>query len=445
MRLLPILPLLVLAVAAAASQDEPKTRDYQYAEGKAFEVFGNWASEQGGDATAEQAIRLADGVAQQLAERTGLSLASEGEAPARALINIYQRPKDLGQIRRSMGLEPEAGRSFMEQGGGVLHVAMQPALTNRTLNEIGLPAWMLRKIGQQAGRSWVERAAPGQLAGPSAWIWEGLVLGAVQAAMEQDGQAQSAVREATLGYELGVVENALSEGQSLRELLTLDLAGAAGRGARRILAGALVAPEGLGLGQWLSMGGDPLSSLENPASLLGLARASYTGKELEVPAYAALDQGWIQAALGTRSSRCWTREPAGREDYSLVGRVTLYAPLVKNNKKTRPGGQVNLLIGRVGEEYISVVFNTITGVTVFRYEALTGEFRVLVKQKNGTFVPANEPFEFKVSVGPKIGSVELNGKPIATFTTEGRDMTGQYGTGAQAGCGLALWSELRLE
>lgn len=445
MRLLPILPLVFLAVAAAASQDEPERRDYQYAEGRAFEVFATWSSEQGGDATAEQALRVAEAVAAQLAARTGLHLAPEGEQPARALINLYQRPKDLGQLRRSMGMEPEAGQPFMEAGGGVMHLAIQPALSNRTLSEVGLPSWTLRQIGRKAGSSWVERVAPGQLAGPASWAWEGLVLGAVQAALERSGQAQTASLDPSLGQEYSAVAALLEQGQQPQDLLALESQTAAGRGVRRVLAGALVAPQGQGLGEWLRSGGDPLAALEDPLGLLQAARASFVGKELEVAAYGTVERGWVQAALGNRSSRCWSREPVGREEYTLSGRLTLYAPLVKSNKKARPGGQVNLLLGRVGEEYISVVFNTITGVTVYRYEALTGEYRILVEQKSGAFVPANTPFEFRVQIGPKIGSIELNGRPITTFTTDGRDMTGQYGTGAQAGCGVALWTELRLE
>ncbi|MFT7679078.1 MAG: hypothetical protein ACI8QC_003077 [Planctomycetota bacterium] len=447
------LPLLLApifggtAAEASALQDAPsqdEARDYQFASGKSFEVYGNWRLEGTGDALAEQAVVFADRVAELLSARTGLQLAAEGEEAPLALINLYQRPKDLGQVRKGMGLEPDSGAPFCEPGGLTAHVAVQPAVANLLLRAQGIPPWVLCVIGEQAGHSWVERAAPGQWAGAAGWAWNGLVLNAVQTALLESGKALEPEHDPLLGWEGSQMQRQRDAGLGIAELLGLALEDGAGRATRRVLAKALAAPEGQSLGQVLSQG-DPLAQLADPSSLLDAQQASFVGWELNTPSIAPLDDGWLQSTRGGTSSRCWSVAPVGREKFKLTARVILYAPLMKPSKSVRPPGQTNLLLGRIGEDYISVTFNTISGLTVFNYQSLTGEYRVLVKQTGGLHVPTNVPFEFSVSIDKELGVVTLNGNQVATFSTSGRDMSGLYGMGAQAGCGTTHWLELKVE
>ena len=81
---------------------------------------------------------------------------------------------------------------------------------------------------------------------------------------------------------------------------------------------------------------------------------------------------------------------------------------------------------------------TISGLTVFHYQSLTGEYQVLLEQRSGVNIRSNVPFDFSVRIVQEIGVVTWNGHEVGTFSVKGRDMSGPWGIGTQALRGIGV-------
>lgn len=451
----PFTGLFALALACASpawSQEEAAPaaqapeRDYEFAEGELCEVFADWRSERNGDAIAKDVAAFADEVLKELVATESESAAAEFKEQGRLLINLYRRPKDLVMARTGMGIEEKGTAPFHLPGERAVYVAVRPTLTDVAFHELGTPGWVLRDVGEAAGLAWFDSISTDMRSSERGWIREGLLLNIVHEKLVARGWATAEVTaDPTLGLELRAL--AASEGFA-EGLVRGALSDPAARAARWVLTAGLSdsgSPAFLVLpDDW--PGGD-LSEGGAADQFLAQAAAQVPAWMLETDSFLPFgpEPGrYMQVARGAKSSRCWYPEPAGKGNYSISGTLLPYAPSPRNVNQGRGAAQGNVLLGESGGDYISVAFNTFTGITVFQYLALTGEFRVLLKQSGGVNLTSGVPFEFNIEVGEEIAFIYIDGERVGTFTVKDRDMSGRYGLGAQMARGISIWSDIQL-
>lgn len=431
------------------SEDQDPNRKYEYAPGRRVEVFASWHSERTGNRIAASCGALADEVLDVVAQRFDLQAPQAEGQPAKLLINLYRRPKEIKALLKSIGVEAKSVRTYHSPGIPEVHVAVQPGLTDVAYSKFGAPAWLQADVAEAAALAWVDWVAPGLRAGKQGRVLEGLVLTTIQTGLVERGLfCADPMASPSLNAEFLAMRSAWSQsGQNPREgdlaWWELPLDDPLGRGSRRLLAGAFFAA-GPRASAELMEDWD-LGAVPDLLSLFAQVAATPVSWELESGLIARSgEQMWLQTSRGNGSARCWFYEPAGSQNYAIEGTVAPYASLVREGKQGRTVAQANVMLGRRGQDFFMVGLGTSSGVVVFNYVHATGEYRKLLEQSNGVTISMGRPVDFRIVVRPGTSVVEIGGEPIGTFTTGNYDLSGQYGIGAQGQRGLAEWSNVRL-
>jgi hypothetical protein len=142
---------------------------------------------------------------------------------------------------------------------------------------------------------------------------------------------------------------------------------------------------------------------------------------------------WIQLAFPDTNAIAWRTDPVGKDAYSITGEVEI-AP--------GPSQQLNLLLGRGDEGFVSIAFVAGYGVTVFRYDSAADRWNRL-GDATVTSRQAGKRTRFRAAVrGGELG-VEVGGRKVLEVPLGAREMGGPWGLGAQAGS-AGRWRAIRL-
>lgn len=144
---------------------------------------------------------------------------------------------------------------------------------------------------------------------------------------------------------------------------------------------------------------------------------------------------WAQIAFPANNAVAWRTEPVGRDEYAIEGRF-----------KILPGGrrQLNLLLGRNKDGFVSVAFTAGSGVTVFDYHA-RGRDNPWERLSSVKFdaVKLGGWTRFRVEVVDDELRIMLDGQLAVAQSLRGRSMRGPWGLGAQASA-AGVWRDVRL-
>ena len=128
---------------------------------------------------------------------------------------------------------------------------------------------------------------------------------------------------------------------------------------------------------------------------------------------------WLQMAFPETNAVCWRVDRELERRYEVGGRLRIL-PV--------GGRQMNLLLARSDEGFVSVAFNAGYGVTVFDYRG--GRWNRVARQEVSGVVEGTE-FAFEVSVKNRNLKVEVDGERVVDIDID-RDLDGPFGLGAQA-------------
>ncbi len=154
--------------------------------------------------------------------------------------------------------------------------------------------------------------------------------------------------------------------------------------------------------------------------------------------YRSLDtagKAWTQIAFPDTNAIAWRTKPVGKENYTLVGRVKLL-----------PGAahpQMNLLLGRSRDGFLSVAFNAGGGVTIFNHHSKENRWENLGFAASDV-IRTDSWIRFRAEVGDDAVEISLDRKPVLTASLNGRSMAGPWGLGAQSGS-AGQWRKVTLK
>jgi hypothetical protein len=143
---------------------------------------------------------------------------------------------------------------------------------------------------------------------------------------------------------------------------------------------------------------------------------------------------WTQIAFRDTNAIAWRTDAVGRDTYTLEGGFKI---LPNWNQ------QLNLLLGRNRDGFVSVAFVAGGRVTVFDYHAKENRWEGLGSAESD-LLAHDRWIDFRVEVRGDHVQVALEKTPIITVPLNGRLMRGPWGLGAQNGS-AGIWRNLRLK
>jgi hypothetical protein len=442
-----MLPLLLTGLLLAPQ--DPATRDHELAEGPHCAVLCHWRSVRLGAELPRQVVDAVERAWALAAVAYGLE-----ELPGQVVVNVYEDRKAYVQAEQGVaGGEFKDDWAFAFDAGGEVHVTQQPVLTDKVLEFVGVPPRVLRRAAEEAVALGLRAQGHGGAAASDAWVHAAVARVAAQRALVALSRDAPGTEAPCVSQSAWLLRARRARGTL--PPLAAALAGEAGLSAderaalqlmlgERLLHGAdtaasasaRLAQGGAGVGAALLalLGDDPDAAFGAWLDGLALPFNEVSGS------MARTDLGWLQASAAGESGVCFRTQPVGRQEYELVGELMLL-----------PGAkgvaQMNLLFGRLGDDYLSVAFNAAGGVTVFGFDADGGEdgaglYTELVAQR-GVQLLVEQPIPFRLAVRDGRGFLEVAGVDVPPFSLEGRDMSGAFGYGAQRGR-IGVWFSLEL-
>jgi len=434
-----LLPLLV------ASQD-----DFSLSEGAHVHALCWFRMVRAGGALSEE---LRDAGEAAWAEAAAWTGQPEGPLEAPFLVNLYAKRREyVGAVEGTVSGAAEGSVAWGHWESRQVHVKIQPVLDERKYDALGLPHGTLRQAAREVARLAVIDAGGDPDLAPR-WFLEGLAGWSAQRGLESIERASN---------DLARCPHRSTAAAQAQELLR------AGRlpQLREVLLdapGPLTAAERMALHEVLfeHLAEDEAWRARGPRLARGWKGEALLA-ELDIDALEAGFFTWLEALrppwreeLGSlgfhmdglqqltfkgESASCWATAPPPPPPYTIRGEFYLY--------KDREGmGQVNVMLGRLGEDYIMFAFNTQGGAVAFRYDSAMDAAGQppFVEIQGKTLDPPLPPrtwvpFAIHVDEDGQV-SGEVGDEDLMPFDTTGRRMDGAWGIGTFAGS-IGVWRDV---
>ena len=437
--------LLSLLVSPAPSQQD----DYLLSEGPHVQGLCWFRAERAGEALSEELLEVGEASWEAARGWTGLA-AGPLEAPF--LVNLYAKRKEFSASVEAIESGASKNRTaWSHWPSRQAFVKVLPILTERTYSELGLPPLTLREVAREVARLHLLEASHGDPAlAPADWFLEGVMGWCAQEAMVQIQRANHGLEAPAWSTPFHDVQRLQAEGllPSLSRLLTDDVDGLAPsriQALQQVLVAFLAGQDQVrALGPRLARGlkGDALlAELEvDDLELAFLAWVSAQSPQWyeDAPAMARHMDGLQQTPVKGESSRCWSTAAPPAGSYTIRGEFLLY-------RGADPMGQVNVMLGRDGDDYISVSFNTVVGVHAWRYNsARDAEGKPpFIEITSKALEPALRPrvwtpFAVHYDDSQERVTIEIGDERLRPFDTTGRPMSGHWGLGTFIGS-VGVW------
>lgn len=330
------------------------------------------------------------------------------------------------------------------------HVALQPPLSDETLEALGVPAQTLRLLAHEAAHlvRYAHmpncRSHPGWLSdGTASWIDEKVLidLGLI-GELEQDPSFSSNLLRVQQLLEKGKLPEAeeilLDQTDELEFLERYDVRwlffrfmlegknGKNGKKFKKVLAEARKLGGGADFTAKLfkkclrSFNKQKLESIDK--DLRKYVGALEPGWDEVYRSLWFSDGTWRQAAFDSKNAIAWRRTPAGSKKYSVAGELTILPGRAQ---------QMNLLLGRSDQGFLSIAFTAGSGITLFEYLSETNDW-----QRRGYVecadVGSAEPFRFSATVEKNTVRLQVNDVVVVSGEMQTIPLDGPWGLGAQA-------------
>jgi hypothetical protein len=440
-----LLPLLTAPLT-------PLQDDFLLTEGAHVHGLCWFHMERAGEALSEELRDVGEAAWSEVAAWTG---AADEPLETPFVLNLYAKRKQFASAVE--GTVAGASKNTTAWGhweSRQVHLKVQPILSERTYSELGLPPLSLRKAAREvAGLALTEASGGDPSLAPARWFREGLAGWAAQRAMVSQERAVDGLGCPAWSTSFDVVQELQRGGRLplLSEVL-LDAPGELGLAERRALHEVfftyLASDEAwLARGPRLARGwkGEALLA-EVDADGLEAGFLAWLATQAPIwhedaPALAHHLEGLQQTPVKGGSSRCWAVEPPPEGSYTVRGEYFLY-------RDSDAMGQVNVMLGRLEDDYLSVSFNTVVGVHAWRYSAardadgeppfieLTSKFMdPQLAHRRWT------PFAIHYDQDQERVTVEVGEERLRPLDTTGRDMHGAWGLGTFTGS-IGVWRDV---
>jgi len=440
-----VLLLAALAAVAARAADEAVT----VREGRWFRVVCHFEHARAAD-DALAAVEAAGPVA---ADLYGLHVPTKEN---RLEVHLYRTIADYEAVEeRLTGGRFKRNLAFAHYATRSAHVALQPPVSDAVLDRLGLPLLTQNLLAHEAAHTLRYRWMPAYGDHPM-WLVDGAAIHVALQAEIARGRIASVEGNPLSATDIGHGRRLLDEGRlppatriledgtdglsfyeryAVRWLLFRYLAtGPHAEAFAKVMRQVPDMRGGDGFRERLrarvlrAAGG--AAALD--AEFVAWTRALAPAWEEIFRSLDANGETWGQAAFPGTNAIAWRTAPAPEGGYDLTGRFELLPG---------EGVQMNALLDRTPEGFVSVAMRSDGWVTVFEYEAAADRWtRRASFEREGLEKAAGGAFVLRVR--PASVSVAIDDAPAVEVDLPGRTMRGSWGLGVQAGtCGL--WREIR--
>jgi hypothetical protein len=145
---------------------------------------------------------------------------------------------------------------------------------------------------------------------------------------------------------------------------------------------------------------------------------------------------WTQTAFADANAVAWRTAPVGAEAYEVRGQLEILPG-------TGTARQMNVLLARGEDGFVSVAFLAGHGVDVFRYHRAEDRWEKLASASTKA-VQLWRRLPFRVAVDGSKLTVRVDGTELVCVEAPEHAMSGPWGLGVQAG-GAGVWRGIKVE
>jgi hypothetical protein len=444
----------VLAVAIAAAPGAAAA-NFVLRTGPHFRVLCHFDDEKAADA----ALETAEAIWPLASELYGLS-AAPLDPPLD--VHLYRRAADYLAAEREIGLgQFDKNLAFSSYETRSAYVAVQPDLTDEALAEAGITAQTRHLLAHEAAHLVRWRAAPAFRSHPD-WLSDGAAIWIEEETLASRGWSAGGGEDPYVASDMIRAQRLLAGGHlpSAAGVLrdeTKDMDMYDRYAIRKLLFRRLVtrndAPafRAALLAAWKLEDGPDFAKRFQETVLAPYAAEGLAGLDLDfeqfvrsqTPAWdevfrslATAGDAWLQAAFADRNAVAWRTSPVGSDAYEVRGQVEILPGSGRSQ-------QMNLLLCRAADGFVSVSFVAGYGADVFRFHAADDRWeRIAVAPTKAVQLWRRVPVRVTVD-GSKL-TLRIDGTDVATADVQGHPMSGPWGLGVQAGA-AGVWRGIRVE
>ncbi len=381
------------------------------------------------------------------------------EEKGRKEVHIYRGAADFAAADKQItGGHFARNLAFMAAVDGTAHIALQPELDDTVFARVGLSAVTLRAAVHEACHGALYQAMPNHTDQPS-WLSEGLATWIADAVLVTQKLTPRAELDPMSSTRIVRVQRLL-ESNALptpREIIFTKLDDVSF--ARRYAVWAvffrfLVETQDSDFRRtmidtaWRTGGGSTFGARLAKSLEKAWGKETLDALNGEFKAYVralrpAWDETfrtlgirgdtWTQMAWSAQNTTAWRVEPVGRKKFAISGSVELLYG-------TNP--QMNVLLARRNEGFVTVAFRADAGVTILDYRT-EGEVWRNVGWMDVPEVRVGNEVKFRIRVDGDQITLEIADHDPLVWTLEDVDVTGRWGVGAQYSS-AGIWRGVKL-
>lgn len=411
--------------------------------GEHFQVICHFKN----DEIAKEALKAAEAVWPIALELFNFK-APKPETPLK--IHLYRTAADYEKAEAGlMGGRFRANLAFSEEKGKSSHIALQPECSDETLKIVGLNAQTRRLIVHEAAHLFRYQTIPNHASHPE-WLATGAACWIDDEVMIRGGYSPGDEADPYTSTYLVNLRRLANEKKlpSIAKILSDEVDGLSNidcYAVRWLLFRFMMTPprqaqwnEVISEARRLGGGGSYVSKLyEEAVKILGVNSDSKLDEELQAFLMAKKPQWeqhyrtleirgdrWVQMAFPDTNAVAWRLQPAGAGDYRVSGSCRIL-----------PGSQqLNLLLGRNETGFISVALVAGFGVTAFEFHSRNNNQWERLTDAKIDSLKEGQWFRFRAEIQGGNLKIAIDDQECLNTPLRGRDMSGPWGVGVQAGC-----------
>lgn len=393
----------------------------------------------------EEIRAIVEQVEQTCSQAFGVDVASIVD---NASIELHMQYKDYERLDRELnGGAFRRNWSFANYAAMQGHVALQPPLEYSVLREVGVPLQTKLRVAEIAVYLCMNRAFNNYASHPD-WLSRGL----------SDHFGSVALRELGIMGELEMEPWSSTEIHTIRRLFEdkpeYDVMSILDGEEEDISAGRLASVRGAFVGWLMEIGayeemisearrlggGSAYEEKIKQATLDAITNAGVDSPELTFrtwvdefepewdETYRSLTTRgdvWLHTAWDSNNAYSWNRQELGDGDWEMTGSVKIYK---------RDKAQLNILLGRTDEGFISVALGPSFGVAVFDRRYALGDQKsrwIRLKNQELKSLEMGEWVDFKISKRRSRMIIKINRERPVMIDVAGINLDGNWGLGCQ--------------
>ena len=450
-----VLAIAVLAVVAMLPSRAPAGLALIKRAGPHFRVLCHFDD----GASADAALETAEAIWPLASKMYGLT-----DAPLDPPLDVhlYRRTADYLAAEHDIGVGTfDRNLAFSSYETRSSYVAVQPDLTDDALADVGITAQTRHLIAHEAAHLVRYRVSPGLRSHPG-WISDGAAIWIEEETLAAHGWSAGGGEDPYIASDMIRAQRLLAGGHlpsatSIVRDQTGDMEMYDRYAVRKLLFRRLITRKDAPAFRaaltkvWALEDGPDFAKrceavVTAPYAAEGLAGLDLDFEQFvrsQAPAWdevlrclGTAGDAWVQTAFADHNAVSWRTASVGAGSYEVRGQIEIL-----------PGSghaqQMNFLLGRAADGFVSVAFVAGYGADVFRYHVRDERWEKLATGPTKS-VQLWRRVPFRITVDGTKLTVRIDGADVATADLTDHPMSGPWGLGVQSGA-AGVWRGVKVE